>query len=388
MQTNTNTNTKNNIEDIYELTPMQQGMLFHTLYTEGSDVYIEQFIYDLSGNLNEEYFKKSWEEVVSRHGVLRTSFQWKGISKPVQLVSKAIELPWKNLDWSNLNPDEQKNEFNKFIKQDRSESFSMEQAPLMRCALIKLSDDSYKFVWTFHHILMDGWSYPIIQKEIFQIYEGLKENKPVSLSRPIPYKEYIVWLNQKDKSSAEGFWKKELKGFESPTPMIISGDIKQKPEEQTAESEIKLSGELTKGLQDFAKQNQLTLNTLIQGAWSIILSTYRGENDVLFGSTVSGRTPSLKGIETMVGMFINTLPVRVNLDGDKKIISWLNELQANHIERDQYSYSSLVDIQALSDVPKGQQLFENILVFENYPLDKSFESGVAGIKITNAYANE
>jgi len=388
MQQNTNTNTKSNVEDIYELTPMQQGMLFHTLYTEGSDVYIEQFIYDLEGDLNEDHFRKAWEEAVSRHGVLRTSFQWKGISKPVQLVSRSVELPWKSYDWSNDDEKKQDEEFKKFIKQDRAESFSMEKAPLMRCALIRLSKDKYKFVWTFHHILMDGWSYPVIQKEIFKIYEGLKENKPAELARPVPYKQFILWLNQKDKTPSEGFWKKELKGFDSPTPMITDSVIEVKQEEDIGELDIKLSPKLTSGLQSLAKQNQLTLNTIIQGAWSVILSTYRGENDVVFGGTVSGRTPSLKGIETMVGMFINTLPVRVKIDGDKKIIDWLKELQANHIERDEYSYSSLVDIQEWSEVPKGTKLFENILVFENYPLDKSFENGVAGIKITDAYANE
>ena len=386
--TNTNTNTKSNVEDIYELTPMQQGMLFHTLYTEGSDVYIEQFVYDLSGDLNEEYFRKAWEEVVSRHGVLRTSFQWKGISKPVQLVSRSVDLPWKSFDWSSHDEGKQKEEFSRFIKQDRAESFSMEKAPLMRCALIKLSKDKYKFVWTFHHILMDGWSYPVIQKEIFKIYEGLKENNPAQLSRPAPFKQYILWLNQKDKTPAENFWKKELNGFSSPTPMITDSEIVNKQKDEIGELDIKLSAELTADLQSLAKQNQLTLNTVIQGAWSVILGTYRGENDVIFGGTVSGRTPELRGIETMVGMFINTLPVRVKVDGEKNVIEWLKELQANHIERDEYSYSSLVDIQEWSEIPKGTKLFENILVFENYPLDKSFENGVAGIKITNAYANE
>ena len=382
-----NSNIKSNIEDIYELTPMQQGMLFHTLYSEGSDVYIEQFIYDLTGDLNEEYFRKAWEEVVSRHGVLRTSFQWKGISKPVQLVNRSVELPWNSFDWSGLSEKQREEEFRKFVSQDRAEGFSMEKAPLMRCTLIKLNEKKYKFIWSFHHILMDGWSYPVIQKEIFLIYEGQKEDKKVSLQRPASYKEFILWLNKKDRKPAEYFWKKELKGFESPTPMITDSEIKPGKEE-IDELDIRLSPELTESLQTLARQNKITLNTIIQGAWSVILSAYSGDKDVVFGGTVSGRTPELKGIETMVGMFINTLPVRVNVDGSKNVISWLKELQANHIDRDEFSYSSLVDIQEWSEIPKGTKLFENILVFENYPLDRSFEEGVAGIKITNAYANE
>ncbi|MEO8210865.1 MAG: amino acid adenylation domain-containing protein, partial [bacterium] len=380
--------TKKNIEDIYELTPMQQGMLFHTLYTEGSDAYFEQFCYNLDGNLDEELFKNSWEEIVKRHGVLRTSFQWKGISKPVQLVSKSVKLPWTNLDWSNLTVGQQEKEFKGFIKEDRGTGFDMEKSPLMRCTLIKLSNDSYQFVWSFHHIILDGWSYPVLQKEVFTFYDALKKGENADLPTPLSYKQFILWLNKQDKKAAEDFWRNELKDFESPTPMITNGEIKAEKSEEIDELEIKLSAELTANIQTLAKQNQLTLNTIIQGAWAIILSVYRGEKDVLFGGTVSGRTPLLKGIETMVGLFINTLPVKVNVDSEKEIIQWLKILQQNHIERNEFAYSSLVDIQEWSKIPRGTQLFENILVFENYPLDKSLENGVAGIKINNLRAFE
>jgi len=384
-------NTKTNIEDIYELTPMQQGMLFHTLYKEGSDAYIEQFCYNLSGNLNEDFFRKAWEEIVMRHGVLRTSFQWKGISKPVQLINKIVELPWENLDWSNLSEPDLEKEFKNFIKKDRTKGFSMEQAPLMRCTLIKLGVESYQFVWSFHHILMDGWSYPVIQKEVFAYYESYVEKKDINLPKPLAYKHFILWHGQQDRNKAESFWKKELKGFESPTPLKDNYKFQITNDNLLDEIQdlgISLSNELTLKLQTLAKQNQLTLNTIMQGVWSIILSTYRGEPDVLFGGVISGRTPMLKGIESMVGMFINTLPVRVNVDKEKKIIPWLKELQLNHIERDQYSYSSLVDIMEWSSAPRGTPLFENIIVFENYPLDKSLAEGIAGIKIKNLKAFE
>jgi amino acid adenylation domain-containing protein len=380
--------TKKNIEDIYELTSMQQGMLFHTLYTEGSDAYFEQFCYNLDGNLDEELFRKAWEEIVKRHGVLRTSFQWKGISKPVQIVSKNAELPWKNLDWSNLSKEQQENDFMNFIKQDRQTGFLMETAPLMRCTLIKLGDNSYQFVWSFHHIIMDGWSYPILQKEVFSFYEAFKKSEEVNLPKPLSYKQFILWLSKQDKAAAENFWRNELRGFESPTPMITNSKIGNEQQEGVNDIELKLSEELTTNLQLLAKQNQLTLNTIIQGVWGIILSVYRGENDVLFGGTVSGRTPTLKGIETMVGLFINTLPVRIKVDKDKDIISWLKDLQKNNIERNEFAHSSLVDIQEWSNIPRGMQLFENILVFENYPPDKTLEKGVAGIRVSNLRAFE
>ncbi len=192
-------NSKSNIEDIYELTPMQQGMLYHTLYTEGSDVYIEQFIYSLAGDLDKVLFKKAWEKVISRHGALRTSFQWKGISKPVQLVNREVEMIWSDTDWSQPDSNQQEIEFNNFIKADREKVFSLEKPPLMRFNLIDLGNHTYKFIWTFHHILMDGWSYPVIQKEVFEIYRDLKENKDTELPRPASFKEYIhqVVLNCK-----------------------------------------------------------------------------------------------------------------------------------------------------------------------------------------------
>lgn len=383
-------NPKNNIEDIYELTPMQQGMLFHTLYNEGSDAYFEQFCYMLEGDLDVAAFHNAWIEVVKRHGVLRTSFQWKGISKPVQIVSKSVEVPFEYRDWSNEESHAQQVEYEAFLKQDRLKGFSMEKAPLLRLTLIKTGDQSYEFVWSFHHIIMDGWSYPVIQKEVFEFYKAAKEGTEVRLPKPVPYKEFVVWLGRQDKTSAEKFWEEELKGLETntPLPLIKLGKKGQKSSEELKDSVIDLGEELTAELKKFARENQLTLNTIIQGAWGLILSEYRGEDDVMFGGTVSGRTPAISGVEAMVGLFINTMPVRVRIDYDKEIVQWLKELQTGHITRDEYSYSSLVDIHDYSGIPKGTQLFENILVFENYPLDRSLEEGVAGIKIKNLRAFE
>ncbi|MFZ1322477.1 MAG: condensation domain-containing protein, partial [Ignavibacteria bacterium] len=383
---------KNKIEDIYELTPMQQGMLFHTLYEEGSDAYIEQFCYDLEGELDADAFEKAWNEVVNRHGVLRTSFQWKGISKPVQIVNKTITLPWENLDWSILHSENIESEFQSFIKSDRAKSFSMETAPLMRCTLIKLNDHLYSFIWSFHHILMDGWSYPVIQKEVFTFYEAFKKGTTAELSTPVSFKQFIVWLNSTDKDSAKNFWMNELKDFGSPTPMIFNKNKKtinaEKDADEIKDIEIKFSEELSHSLNNFVKENKLTLNSVIQGIWAFILSKYRNEKDVMFGGTVSGRNPLLKGIESMVGLFINTLPVRVNISDEAKVIDWLKDLQLKQIDREQYSYSALVDIQEWSEIPRGTKLFENILVFENYPVDKTLEEGVAGIKIKDLKAVE
>jgi surfactin family lipopeptide synthetase C len=381
-------NSKSNIEDIYELAPLQQGILFHTLYTEGSDAYIDQFCYDLTGNLKEETLKQAWVEVIKRHGVFRTSFQWKGISKPVQIVNKEAELTWNSLDFSSYSETEKNSEFKNFLNKDRTNIFSMEKAPLMRCTLIKLTENDYKFVWTFHHIIMDGWSYPIIQKEVFDIYELLLKSEEIKLPKPIPYKHFIVWLNRQDKAAAEEFWKKELKGLDSPTIISSNYPVQSENIGKAEEVDLIFSKEQSSEFQAFAKKNQLTLNTLIQGVWADLLSTYSGEEDVLFGATVSGRNPSLRNVENMVGLFINTLPVRVKVDKSKDIIKWLKEIQTNHLERDEFSFSSLVDIQEWSGFSRGTQLFENILVFENYPPDTTLNDADKKIKVSNLYAIE
>lgn len=384
-------NPKNNIEDIYELTPMQQGMLFHTLYTHGSDAYFEQFCYSLSGDLDEELFKRSWMEVIKRHPVFRTSFQWKGISKPVQVVSKKVDPEWTTLDWTNFDKIQQESEYNKFIKSDRQKGFNMEKPSLTRFTLIKTGIEEYEFVWSFHHIIMDGWSYPVVQSEVFAIYESLKEQKKIELPAPSSYKDFILWLSKQSKIEAGDFWKDELKGFNSPTSLPDKSESRQKivaDDDEIKSNELIFTREFTESLQKFARQNQITLNTIIQGVWAIIISKYRNETDVVFGGVVSGRSSLLKGIESMVGLFINTLPVRIKLDGKENIIRWLKKIQEKNSERDQYNYSSLVDIQELSEIKRGTQLFDSIVVFENYPIDKSLENGRAGIKIKNLRAFE
>ncbi|MBK8552596.1 MAG: amino acid adenylation domain-containing protein [Ignavibacteria bacterium] len=258
----------------------------------------------------------------------------------------------------------------------------------MRCAVIKTGEKSFKFVWSFHHIILDGWSYPIIQKEVFTIYEALSEGREINLPVPLPYKQYILWLNEKNKSTSENFWKKEFMGLNAATPIVASGKINESGSEDTEEQTLKLSAELTSGLQLFARNNQLTLNTIIQGVWGIILSEYTGEKDVLFGSTVSGRTSSIKGVESMVGLFINSLPTRIKVNKENEIIPWLKELQDAHILRDEYFYTSLVDIQEWSGLPKTTQLFDNLLVFENYPVDRASLTGSSGIKVLNVKAIE
>ncbi len=383
------TDIKSNIEDILELTPMQEGMLFHTLYNDGSDAYIEQFCLDLSGEIDIEIFRKSWVTVIARHQALRSSFRWKGTPKPVQIVEKEVDVSWRTEDWSKLTLADFEERFTQLRLEDRRNLFNMEKAPLTRFILIKSGPDRFRLLWTFHHILMDGWSYPVITGEVLRAYNSISTNQPPAFENPIPYKSYISWLGKQDKVSAELFWRNELKGFGAPSHVKGVITSKEVTESIGTQEGIKyFSEDFTSRLIEFARKNQITLSTLMQAAWGLVISAYSGEKDVIYGGTVSGRPPGLPNVEKIVGLFINTLPVRINIEKDEPVTSWLKSIQAKHIEREQYSYSSLADIQQWSELAPNTKLFDNILVFENYPSDPALADGDSKIKVLHISAYE
>ncbi|NCR39473.1 MAG: amino acid adenylation domain-containing protein [Microcystis aeruginosa W13-11] len=374
----------NNIEDIYILSPMQQGMLFHTLYSPESEVYFEQLVCTLKGQLNPSCFQNAWQTVVAKHPVLRTSFHWEEIEKPLQIVSQKVELSWMIYDWKHWNNLQQKEALESFLKSDRASGIELDQAPLMRFTLIQLATDSYQFIWSHHHILLDGWSMQIILQEVFDCYESYNRGESLQLKFCHPYREYISWLQQQDSSQAKKFWQQRLKGFEAPIPLIVDKLIKNQPQQETyQEIPFQLSFGITNQLQSLAQKHHLTLNNLVQGAWGLLLSRYSGETDIVFGATVSGRTSELPNIDTMVGLFINTLPVRLQISGQEKLIPWLKTLQSQQFEQEPYTYYSLADIQKNSDIPPKMSLFESILVFENYPVDSSKNASEKTLEITD-----
>lgn len=379
----------NNIEDLYELSPMQQGMLFHTLYAPESEVYFEQLLCTLQGELNFPGFVQAWQQVVARHPVLRSSFHWEEIDKPLQMVNKQVELPWVELDWRNLTPDEQQEHLGDFLQSDRQKGFDLTQAPLMRFTVIQLGEQTYQFIWSHHHILFDGWSMQIVLQEVLAFYEADHRGEPLRLKPSRPYREYIDWLQQQDISKAKNFWQQTLQGFEAPTPLRVDKWMGDSGQQQTYdEQHFQFSQGLSDQLQSLARQHHLTLNNLVQGAWALLLSRYSGESDVVFGATVSGRPPKLDGVDSMVGLFINTLPIRVQVTGKAELLPWLKHLQTQAFEQEQYAYYSLAEIQRLSDVTPGIPLFESILVFENYPIDSSETDPKKTLEISHLYCFE
>nr|QEO74875.1 condensation domain-containing protein [uncultured bacterium] len=373
------------IQDIYELSPMQQGMLIHSQYTSDSVMYFVQWTGEMRGELIVEAFAQAWQMVLERHPILRTSFHSEEVSKPLQVVHKSASLPFDLQDWRELSETEQEQRLQTYLETDRQKRFDVSRPPLMRLALIRLADDLYQFIWSHHHLLLDGWSFPIVLKEVFDFYRAIIQDRPLHLERPRPYRDYIAWLQKQDLSSAATYWQQYLQGFTAPTslgPDQMPAVGAPAREADYARQQMILSRELTSDLQQLARRHRLTVNTPVQGAWAILLSRYSGEEEVVFGVSVSGRPAELAGVENMVGLFINTLPVRVRVSQKQKVEEWLKRLQDEQVEQRQYEYSPLVQVQKWSEVPRGTPLFESILAFENYKVDEVLETAV-GLRIDN-----
>jgi surfactin family lipopeptide synthetase C len=379
-----------NIETAYPLSPMQQGMLFHTLYAPESGTYFQQLSCTLKGELNVGAFQQAWQQVVDRHPIWRTAFVWDNIEKPLQVVVRQAKVPCSQQDWRGLSSVEQQEQLQAFLRADRKQGFQLSKAPLMRIALIQMDEETYQFIWSHHHLLLDGWSLSLVFKEVFAFYEAFRRGQNLQLKPCRPYQDYIAWLQQQDLTKTEAFWRQVLQGFTAPTPLEVdkASEGLSKQGESYAEQQIELSAATTGALQSLARQHQLTLNTLVQGAWTLLLSRYSGQEDVVFGVTVSGRPATLAGVESMVGLFINTLPVRVQVSPRAYLLPWLKQLQAQQVELRQYEYSSLIQVQGWSEVPRGLPLFESIVVFENYPLDASLRESGSSLELCNIQSVE
>ncbi|MFG1880277.1 condensation domain-containing protein, partial [Sphaerisporangium sp. NPDC049003] len=354
-----------NVEDIYGLSPMQFGMLFHSIRDDhGFNPYQVQMIEKIVGPLDDERFLDAWQHVVDRHSILRSAFVWQDVSTPVQVVQRTAVLPRETLDWRDCGPAEQDARLKRLADDDWNQGFDLSRPPLLRVRVIRTADECRLVMWSFHHILLDGWSIQLLKQELFAIYRAAIEGREPGLPPAIPYVRYAKWLHEQPSSRAREFWRGYLRGVSEPTELVAS---RPGTESGVAELEVSLSAELSSEVRRFAREQRITVNTVIQGVWSALLSRYSGHDDVLFGATTSGRSVSLAGIESMVGLFINTLPVRARVDGQATVGDWLRELQEQQIELRQWEHCHLVDVQECSDVPRGKPLFQSILVFENYP---------------------
>ncbi|MFL5543033.1 MAG: condensation domain-containing protein, partial [Longimicrobiaceae bacterium] len=365
------------VEDLYPLSPMQEGMLFHAVSGHERQPYQVQVVRRLKGSLDAALFRRAWAEVTRRHAVLRTGFVWRGVRRPLQRVEQAVEVPWVEEDWSGLDEAGREAALERYLEADRARGFDLEEAPLMRCALFRAGEGTHWFVWSLHHLLTDGWATARVESEAFRVYRAWSAGREAELRRPRPYRDHVAWLARQDSGAAERYWRGVLAGFGAPTPLGVDRPAGPDAGLRNAQRHRALPPERTARLEEVARERQVTLNTILQGAWALLLSRYSGGDDVVFGATVSGRPAELDGVEEMIGVFINTIPVRVKVPAGARVGAWLAELQRAQAEAREYEYAPLVQVQGWSEVPRGTPLFESIFVAESLPADDGAAGGGA-----------
>ena len=374
-------------EAIYKLSPLQEGLLFHKLYDEDSVAYVDQLVVDLSEKIDVNAFQSSWDTVLQNHSILRSSFLSDEFSIPVQCVYKEVRMPFTMEDYSNHSKIEQIEKLNSFLEKDVQKGFDFTEAPLLRVAVIKLDESTYKMVFTSHHIVLDGWSLSILIEEFIETYECLVKGNPVPVRAKDLYEDYIKYIANKDVFEEEEFWKTYLNDVKSPCLLPFSNSQTSNREiGETSEKKLTLDKEFSDQLKTYAQKHKLTVNTIVQGAWVILLSKYTGDKNVTFGVTVSGRPGELEGSEDRVGLYINTLPLFAKYSEEKAVSDWLTEIQLGHIECREHQYTNLAEVQKLSGV-KGD-LFDSILVFENYPISETLKEEESILDVSNVLVQE
>ncbi|MGD2090925.1 MAG: amino acid adenylation domain-containing protein [Candidatus Aminicenantes bacterium] len=372
------------LEDIYPLTPMQEGMLFYGLYAANTSAYFTQVSFRLQGELNVDYVEKSLNELLKRYQVLRTVFVHEGLEHPLQLVLKERQVDFYYEDISEMSQEDKEVFIKGFKEKNRQRLFDLSRDVLMRVTVIRLSRGQYEFIWNKHHIILDGWCFSILISEYFEIYKSYLENRAHRLPPVKPYRTYIQWLQKQNKEDSRKYWAEYLFDYQEVAGLPENRVHKTGREVYKNQDIIfHLEKGLTDSLNQLASKNQVTLNSVIKVLWGIILAKYnhKPQPDVLFGAVVSGRPAEIDGIETMVGLFINTVPVRVKYDKKTRFNELLNQVQKESQESEPYHYSPIGEIQAGSGMKKD--LLNHILVFENYPVAARLDGVLPGSDSNN-----
>ena len=367
------------VEDVLPLSPMQEGMLFHSLYESGAQVFHEQMRIGIEGDLDETLFRRSWDWVLNRHGNLVASFHWSDLERPLQVIRRNVRPRWLSADWRDQDPPEIQNRLDVLTRSQRRQPFLLDVAPAMRFALIRVADRQWEFVWTHHHILLDGWSLPIVLREVLFAYGSYQTGREPEMQPPRPYRDYLAWLQDRSPAQSETFWRETLRGFDSPTPLPPGGPCES--DRTHAHLSDRLPEDLNAALERFARNHKLTRNTLIQGVWALLLGHYAHEEDVVFGATFAGRPPTLAGAEQMVGLLINSLPVRVRFSSEQTVAGYLHKLQTHIREMEEHAWRPLARVQEWSDVPGGAALFQTLVVYESYPIDPELARDHHGLSV-------
>ncbi|MFH8579699.1 amino acid adenylation domain-containing protein [Streptomyces zaomyceticus] len=373
---------RSGLQDILPLAPLQEGLLFHSVYDEAApDVYLVQQAIDLAGDLDTEALRAACRALLRRHANLRAAFRYAGLQRPVQMIPHEVRLPWEELDLTGLPEAERTAAADRAVEEDRTRRFDLAKPPLMRFTLIRLGEGRHRFVLTNHHILLDGWSRPMFVRELLALYASGGDDS--ALPRVRPFRDYLQWLAGQDKGAALTAWRETLAGLDGPT--LVSPQAGERTPVVPGRLETEVDRPTYEALTALARERALTLNSLVQGAWAVVLSGLTGRDDVVFGTTVSGRPPEIPGIETMVGLFINTLPVRVRLRADEPLVDTVRRVQDEQTRLQPYQHTGLAEVQRLAG---SGELFDTTMVFENYPVDIGAENdrpgGIRGVTVTGS----
>jgi len=357
--------TLDNVEDVYPLTPLQEGMVFHAIAEPDTALHVGRIVCELAGTLDIDAFQRAWNQVLARHPALRTAFVWEGLEAPMQVVRKKLEMPFRHHDWRDLSREEAGKKFDTWLWQDAVTSFDLTDAPLARVDLFSLAPDKHQLVWACHHAIADGWSTGVVLEELMTFLSGAGQSSLPSAPR---YRNHIAWLLKRDVAEDERFWHAYLKGFDkrpsidARLPVVLEQSAKRRHYTSAA-----ISADDLRPIMAAARSSRVTLNSLFQAAWSLVLSRYAASDDVVFGVVSSGRPDGVQGVERMVGLLVTTTPMRVQIDERDRVRTFLERIQtdATHIRR--HEHAALTNIQGWSDLPPGEALFDSLYVFGNYP---------------------
>ncbi|MEZ2339471.1 condensation domain-containing protein, partial [Mucilaginibacter sp. RCC_168] len=358
---------------LYRLSDLQQGMLFHALYEHGSGAYVEQFGCELA-NVDVAQFINSWAHLIRRHSILRSGFEYDTFKVPIQCVYKEAVMPVDVLDYRKKNEAEQARAIRDYEDADRRRGFDFKAPPLMRVALFRLSEERYYMLWSHHHIICDGWSGSLLMGEFLSVYENMVTGTELPDVPEDKYEDYIRYIESRDKHKEQQYWRSYLKGVEAGSllPFIATKTERNKGLGQYKQALLFLDEHKTATITAYAQSHKITVNTIMQGVWSYLLHRYTGNAHIVYGVTVSGRPDDLPGVEDRVGMYINTLPLHSLLGESLGITEWLQSIQQQQLESREHQYTGLNTIQGWTGI-QGD-LFDTLLVFENYPVSKVISS--------------
>lgn len=356
------------IQAIYPLSPMQVGMFFHTLKDEGSAAYFEQIVLNLKGDIDVFLMQTSINKIIQRYDVLRTIFMFEGLEEPLQVVLENRDIKLEYKDFSGLNGKEMEKSFTAFMSQDQKNRFDLFYGPLTRFILFKTGNETYRLLWSFHHILMDGWGIGIIREELREIYRSLLKNNTPNLLPVEPFVKYIDWIGNQDKEEGLDYWKTFIENYSKPSGLPMPLRAVKDHRYDKVEYYYTIEERLMRSINELASEYQVTLNTVFQAIWGVLLQKYNHSSDVIFGTIVSGRPLEIEHVDRMVGLFINMIPVRITGNGSEAFSQLLADAQVKSVASRKYEYVPVADIQSMSPLKEG--LINHLLIFENYPIQK------------------